>query len=637
MTSLFQFLSISKIQQPVGNAKISPESSSIWSITTVTTITMSNRKPPQKTMSSLTSKGSGHKIVIGIDYGVSYVTTDKAGLEDIIIMSPWPGDPHVSWKTPTRIAYSQENSKIKNNKWGFEVTSKMKSYSWTKLLLDKNAAVMEHDDPSLASMTGSGMLQLPPFRDAAGVCEDYLHEVYTHVSGILREQMTDLTFENTRMECWVTLPAVWSEEAKDATLKAAKNAGFGKRPGDEIYTIAEPEAAAIATLKEYAKSDSFNPISCTENILICDCGGGTVDITTYTIIQVQPYLIFDELCVGIGGKCGSTNIDRNLHLMLSKRFGLAFDDLPFGQKGPGSRFMTAFEALKRDFGRNDEREVGELGPLNLDVQDSDHYDTEDRLVLLSYEDMEDLFDPVIAEITSLVGKQVAAAKETKNARINRVILVGGFGESPHLNKQLKKWCRQNGNITLMRPLHPQSAVVRGAALRGLEGIAPRSKRLRRHYGISLQLPFREGIDSEKDSCIDSWGDEKMCIHRMKWLILKGTEITKDTSRTIDLVREYTPGVDLVFTSTLYACVAENPPEYQNDSRIEAVGLIYSVIGKGVDLSRFSKKRYNTRLHQWVHQVSFQEQIIFGGKGDNLTFRCLVGNKEVGKSVMKFDR
>lgn len=45
--------------------------------------------------------------------------------------------------------------------------------------------------------------------------------------------------------------------------------------------------------------------------------------------------------------------------------------------------MTAFETLKRDFGRKDETEVGELGPLNLDVQDSDYYDTEDRLVLLS--------------------------------------------------------------------------------------------------------------------------------------------------------------------------------------------------------------------------------------------------------------
>lgn len=37
-----------------------------------------------------------------------------------------------------------------------------------------------------------------------------------------------------------------------------------------------------------------------ENILICDCGGGTVDITTYVITQVSPCLTFDELHIGAG-------------------------------------------------------------------------------------------------------------------------------------------------------------------------------------------------------------------------------------------------------------------------------------------------------------------------------------------------
>jgi molecular chaperone DnaK (HSP70) len=74
--------------------------------------------------------------------------------------------------------------------------------------------------------------------------------------------MTDLTFNNTPMECWITLPAIWSDEAKDATLQAAKRAGFGNRPGDDVFTIAEPEAAAIATLKKYSgsSSDVFNPV-----------------------------------------------------------------------------------------------------------------------------------------------------------------------------------------------------------------------------------------------------------------------------------------------------------------------------------------------------------------------------------------
>jgi hypothetical protein len=188
--------------------------------------------------------------------GVSYVTTDKSDIKDINIISSWPGEQHTSWKTPTKIAYARENPPIQSNKWGFEVYPKLISYSWTKLLLDKNATVGEHDDPALSKMAGSGMLKLPAFREAAGVCEDFLHEVYIYVSGKLRQQMTDLTFENTPMECWITLPAIWSDEAKDATLTAARRAGFGNRSGDEVFTIAEPEAAAIATLSE----SSVDPI-----------------------------------------------------------------------------------------------------------------------------------------------------------------------------------------------------------------------------------------------------------------------------------------------------------------------------------------------------------------------------------------
>lgn len=187
------------------------------------------------------------------------MTTDKSDMDDIIVMN-WPGGGATLMKTPTRIAYARENKSIQSNKWGFEVHPKLSSYSWTKLLLDKNAVPGDHDDPALANMVGPGMMKLPAFRDAAGVCEDFLHEVYLYVSLKLRQQMTDDTFKDTPMECWITLPAIWSDEAKDSTLTAAKRAGFGSKPGDEIYTIAEPEAAAIATLKQFSKPDALNAI-----------------------------------------------------------------------------------------------------------------------------------------------------------------------------------------------------------------------------------------------------------------------------------------------------------------------------------------------------------------------------------------
>jgi hypothetical protein len=63
-------------------------------------------------------------------------------------------------------------------------------------------------------------------------------------------------------------------------------------------------------------------------------------------------------------------------------------------------------------------------------------------------------------------------------------------------------------------------VVRGAALRGLEGIAPRIKRARRHYGFSISKLFREGIDPEETAYIHDFDDLKYCGGRVEWLIAK---------------------------------------------------------------------------------------------------------------------
>jgi hypothetical protein len=52
-------------------------------------------------------------------------------------------------------------------------------------------------------------------------------------------------------------------------------------------------------------------------------------------------------------------------------------------KGPGSRLMTSFEGIKRDFGLNNNHDERELGPINLDIPDSVYYDEEERLVKLS--------------------------------------------------------------------------------------------------------------------------------------------------------------------------------------------------------------------------------------------------------------
>lgn len=136
----------------------------------------------------------------------------------------------------------------------------MKSYLWTKLLLDKDAAKGQWDDPSLKEYFGSGVLALPPGKSAESVCSDYMACLYKHfVARIEHKVKLDIT----PMEVWITVPAIWSDLAKQSTLKAAERAGFGARRhlGDTTSVITEPEAAALTILKPRLDSTLLFPAS----------------------------------------------------------------------------------------------------------------------------------------------------------------------------------------------------------------------------------------------------------------------------------------------------------------------------------------------------------------------------------------
>ncbi len=72
----------------------------------------------------------------------------------------------------------------------------------------------------------------------------------------------------------------------------------------------------------------------------------------------------------------------------------------------------------------------------------------------------------------------------------------------------------------LRPICSQTAVVRGAALRGLEGHKPIFRRLRRHYGYSVAAPFRVGVDPPEKQFMDKWTNSSYCADLMRWSLCK---------------------------------------------------------------------------------------------------------------------
>jgi len=187
------------------------------------------------------------------------VTTDKSSIDDITLIRAWPGN-EGHMKVPTRIAYTIENKHLRNNVWGFEAGPKTISCSWTKLLLDISATDRTYDDPKLQHAMDVGMFHLPPNIEAQHVCRDFLKELHAFMTSQIVRRMTSDFLDSTPMDCWLTVPAVWSDSAQIATKRAAKAAGFGSRPQDTINVITEPEAAAIATLKRFQEPDGPNSI-----------------------------------------------------------------------------------------------------------------------------------------------------------------------------------------------------------------------------------------------------------------------------------------------------------------------------------------------------------------------------------------
>jgi hypothetical protein len=68
----------------------------------------------------------------------------------------------------------------------------------------------------------------------------------------------------------------------------------------------EKEAAAIYALH------GLDPhgLDVGDSFVLCDAGGGTVDLISYTIVELYPSLRVAEAAPGSGGLCGSTFLNQ---------------------------------------------------------------------------------------------------------------------------------------------------------------------------------------------------------------------------------------------------------------------------------------------------------------------------------------
>ncbi|KAL6811160.1 actin-like ATPase domain-containing protein [Trichoderma sp. SZMC 28013] len=549
------------------------------------------------------------KLIVGIDYGTTYsglsfALSNATDFKDIFPWTKYPGSSshsaEHSVKAPTRVAFMDENPELEDNAWGYQVEPGMKAYAWTKLLLDQSSLMSEYDDPDLYSPSGMDVMQLPKGRSAKDVVTEYLRGMKAMFDDAVKEHLGSHKIENLPIEFWLTVPASWSEKAKLLTKSAARDAGFATRRMDKIMLISEPEAAAQLALKSSLhRIESF--VKPHTGVMVCDCGGGTVDITTYEVEEARPTLKLREIAVGIAGKCGGTFVDRNLFKLMAGRFGNAFTSLGPEEIGPGSSFMDQFELKKKDFSRKTpskraHRLMLHMPGLTHSPFIEKYYERRSSSVLLTQEDYKMLFDPVINMIIRLVEEQVNQIKLKKERPVETIVLVGGFGSSPYLKEQLTEWSQKRG-IRVTTPITGAwSAVVCGAVLRGLEGSIVRQKKCRRHYG-----------------------------HNMS----HGQFIDYETEINVDFCSYFQGDIPKSNEYILYSCNLDDAPETIENERIEKVGEVVATLdGLSKDGLKHVKKHGTT-----YYSLPLTLNIRLDDEAGHLAFRIFYQDKEVGKAAI----
>lgn len=173
------------------------------------------------------------------------------------------------------------------------------------------------------------------------------------------------------------------------------------------------------------------------------------------------------------------------------------------------------------------------------LADDEEAGIDSGFLLMTAEQVKDIFEPVVKEVCDLVQGQVQGLR-AKGGIVSGVVLVGGFGQSDYLYRRLKAHftsaapppyserpthahasaTQENGSIEVMQPVYAWTAVVRGAVLRGLEGNMVISRKSRMHYGTSYATVYDEEKHSVSERYWSPLWERWMVSDRMQWHIAK---------------------------------------------------------------------------------------------------------------------
>ncbi|TQN64011.1 Heat shock 70 kDa protein 12A, partial [Colletotrichum shisoi] len=207
-----------------------------------------------------------HAIIIGIDFGTTFsgVSWAFSGQpNDIEVITRWEAELSYNSdteKTPSTLLYHGPYGEAS---WGYGIpaATSAEPLKWFKLLL------IDHQDlprelQSSAQIATARRLMSEANMDPVDVIAGYLRRLWNHSIECITLSTGKELVKMCKFHVVITLPAIWPAYAKARMTRAAQEAGILKNrsAGDTVLSfISEPEAAALATMRDLSNRPNIKP------------------------------------------------------------------------------------------------------------------------------------------------------------------------------------------------------------------------------------------------------------------------------------------------------------------------------------------------------------------------------------------
>ncbi|KAF8602936.1 hypothetical protein BDV93DRAFT_581066 [Ceratobasidium sp. AG-I] len=458
-------------------------------------------QPPQLPhMDSIWYKES--KLVLGIDIGTTYSGATfvilKQGCKPAILrVNKWPGqDNQGQCSIPSLIWYTEYKKPALFGADALRLAPGDEDLGWQ---LAKHFKLHRHP-PDMAPPAG---LKLDPLPTGVGIGQiyiDFLRYIFGHAKSYFQQtQLDGLTIWNSlssTMKIVIAHPNGWGVREQGFLRNAAVKAGLsGEGDSDtRISFVTEAEASLHFCLN----LDPPPSFKVGMNLIVCDAGGSTVDITAYQVTATSPMLKLKEVKVSACVQAGSIFVDTEAKCHIERQIAIGGIGAHVDIDAVCSQFNTH---IKPHF-------TGQEGDLSVKVGKR-----EVKCPLINVQrghmkipgtTVKSFFDTCVTEILNTVASQAQGVTSPvrcldyfTQTEVNRCcqyyFLVGGFGDNRYLQNELVIQRGISGRLTTNNDPGAK-AVADGAAMWEV-AITVSIRSTRYAFGTEVVVP-RDNQDQE---------------------------------------------------------------------------------------------------------------------------------------------